>query len=84
MTPASIIELLHDFRLGSMAPFWTWADDFRSTPMNRHSECLPACLKGAKSGSGRPHPVTSTARGKQCRRKFIVQFELGPSCSAYD
>ena len=28
---------------GSKAPFWTWADDFRSTPMNRHSQCPSAC-----------------------------------------
>src|SRR5258708_24368063 len=25
------------FRYGSKAPFWMSADDFRSTPMNRHS-----------------------------------------------
>jgi metallophosphoesterase superfamily enzyme len=33
----------------SKAPFRTSADDFRSTPMNRHSQCFPACLKGARS-----------------------------------
>jgi hypothetical protein len=37
--------------VGSKAPFWTSADDFRSSPMNRHSQCQPACLKSAK---GRP------------------------------
>jgi hypothetical protein len=35
---------------GSIASFWLCADDFRSTPMNRHSQCPPACLKGANSG----------------------------------
>jgi len=30
-----------------IASFWLCADDFRSTPMNRHSQCPPACLKGA-------------------------------------
>jgi hypothetical protein len=37
--------------LGPIASFWLCADDFRSTPMNRHSQCPPACLKGVNTGS---------------------------------
>src|SRR5450759_1549387 len=34
---------------GSKAPFRACADDFRSTPKNRHSQCPSAGLKGANS-----------------------------------
>jgi hypothetical protein len=34
-------------RLGSKTPFWPSADIFRSSPINRHSQCQSACLNGA-------------------------------------
>jgi hypothetical protein len=36
---------------GSIASSWPCASQFRSTPINRHSQTQSACLKGAKSGS---------------------------------
>jgi hypothetical protein len=33
--------------VGQKCPFRTSADDFRSSPVKRHSQRLPACLKGA-------------------------------------
>jgi len=36
---------------GSKAPLWLPAGHFRSSPMNRHPQCRPACPKGANLGS---------------------------------
>src|ERR1700738_2604149 len=37
-------------RVGSIASLWPWAEDFRSNPINRHSQCPSACLKRARLG----------------------------------
>src|SRR6202158_3508846 len=36
------------------------ADDFRSSPINGHSQCLSACLKGANFGSREPYSIASS------------------------
>src|SRR5207253_444982 len=46
---------------GSIASLWPWAEDFRSNPINRHSQCPSACLKRAKNGS-RSYSITVSAR----------------------
>jgi hypothetical protein len=41
-------SLAPDFRTGSIKSFWRRADDFRSTPINRHFPSRSACLKRAQ------------------------------------
>ena len=40
-------ETNRDVRVGSIASFWTLADDFRTTPGNGHRQGRSAYLKGA-------------------------------------
>src|SRR5258708_21004678 len=49
-------------RNGSFASVWPDHGDFRSTPVNGHSQDRRACLKGAKLGSRSIHSITSSAR----------------------
>ncbi len=42
-----------DVGIGSEAPFWKSADDFRFAPISRHFQSPSACLKGANIGKSR-------------------------------
>jgi hypothetical protein len=59
--------LLHVFtQPGSIASFRGCANDFRTTPINRHSQSPSACLKGTTSGlthrsAVKPYSITSSA-----------------------
>ena len=48
-------------RVGSEAPFWKSADDFRFAPISRHFQSPSACLKGANNGSKPVYSITSSA-----------------------
>jgi hypothetical protein len=52
--------------------FTRWPMTFRSSPMNRHSQCRPACLKSAQTGALFVHIVRTGEKGH--RNVDIEQF----------